>query len=142
MEPPRTAAGLDVVRIEEAARRAIAATDADDHLALGDARRHRDREVVLRVSHPRFPDWSTCRRIEREQAAIDDWRDDHALVQRDTAIDDAAADLGTHRGLVDLRIPSPLLFAGSRIDREDDAPIGDRVDDTIHCEGCGFLAAA
>jgi hypothetical protein len=60
-------AGHRVVGVEEAARRTIAAAGADDHLALGDARRHRHRVVILRERDARFPDHLAGFGVERLQ---------------------------------------------------------------------------
>ena len=107
VEAPGATAGHRVVRGEESARRAIAAARADDHFPLGDARRHRDRVVILRVGHARLPHRPCRCGIERVQPSVDDRRDDQPLVDRQTAIDDAAADLRPDRRLIDLRIPAP-----------------------------------
>ena len=56
------------------------------------------------------------------------------LIERDAAIHDAAADLRPHRGLIHFRIPAPLLFAGARIDRENDAPVRDAVDRAVRIQ--------
>ena len=69
-------------------------------------------------------------------------RDDHALVDGEPAIDDAATDLGPDRRLIDLRIPAPALLAGARIDGEHDAPVGDAEDRAVRDERRGLLPAA
>ena len=68
VEAPRAASGHRVVGVEESARRPIAAARADDHLALRDARRHRQRVVVLRIRDARFPHDLAGVRVERLQA--------------------------------------------------------------------------
>jgi len=140
VEPPSPTARHRVVGVEESARGPVAAAHADDDFPFRDAGRHRDREVVLRIRDARFPDRLACVRVERLQASVDDRRDDQAVVDRDAAIDDAAADFRPHRGLIDLRIPSPALASRSRVDGKDDAPVGDAVDRAVGEKRCGFLA--
>ena len=61
-------AGHGVVGVEESALGMIASADADDHFAVGDARRHGDGVLVLRIatraSQTGFPvsASSACRR--------------------------------------------------------------------------------
>src|SRR5262249_51347313 len=71
-----------------------------------------------------------------------DGGDDFAVVHRDAAIDDAAADFGADGGLIDFRIPTPALFAGAGVDGVDDAPVGDAVDGSVVFEGSTFLIAS
>ena len=68
--------------------------------------------------------------------------DDVALIDRQAAIDHAAADLRAHGRLIDFRIPAPLFLAGARIDGEDDAPVGDAVERAVRHQRRAFLVAA
>ena len=127
---------------ELAARRLVAAGRADDHLAARNARRHRQRVQILRIHDARFPHRLACQRVQREQAAVDRGRDDHAVVERDAAIHVAAADHRTRGRLVDLRIPAPEFLAGARVEREDDAPGRDAVERVVPHQRRAFLVAA
>ena len=89
----------------------IAAADAHDHLAVGDPGGHGDGVFVLRICDARLPNRLPGFSIQRLEAAIDDGRDDHALINRDTAIDHTTADGGPHGFLIDLGIPAPTLLA-------------------------------
>src|SRR5213075_2363441 len=94
---------------EESADRVLGTAHADDHFALCDARRHRDRIVVLSKCDARFPDWLTRFSIQSFESAIDHGRDYLALIDRNAAIHNAATDLWADSGLIDFRIP-PLSF--------------------------------
>ncbi len=90
----------------------------------------------------RLPDHFAGVGVERLQAAVDHRHEHHALVDREAAIDHAAANLRAYLRLVDPRIPAPLLLPGARVHGNDDAPVGDGVDDAVgHERGC-FLSAA
>ena len=142
VEAPRPLAGVRVERVDEAAHRILRSAAADDDLALRDPRRHRQRVLILRIRDARFPHRLSGQRVERDQASVDDRRDHLVLVERDAAIDDAAADLGLNGGAVHLRIPLPELLAGPRVDGEDDAPRGDAVEHAVRDQRRRFLVAA
>ena len=90
---PGELAGLGVEGGEESADGKFRAGDADDHFPFGDARRHGHRVAFVRIGHARFPDRLAGFGIERDQASIDDGRDDQVLIHREAAIHHAAADL-------------------------------------------------
>ena len=117
VEAPGAVAGGGVIGIEEAADGMVAAGDADHHLAVGDARRHGDGVPILRIGHARFPDHLAGEGVQRFQAPVDHGREDHAVIDREAAVDDAAAELGTDGGLIHFRIPAPEFLAGAGIQR-------------------------
>src|SRR5215471_17627078 len=119
----------------------LGAGDAYDDFAFGDARRHGDGVIFLRVRDTRFPNGLAGFGVERDEATVDDGRDDQALIERDATLHDAAADLGAGLILVDLGVPTPLFLAGARIDGEDDAPVGDAEESPVPEQGRSFLAA-
>src|SRR5262249_13188899 len=127
---------------EESANRILGAADADDHFSFGNARRHCDGVVVLWIGDARFPYGFSSLGIETHESPVNDRSDDLALVDRDAAVHDAAADLRTHCNLVDFGIPPPAFLAGPCIDRIDDAPIRDRIDASVPVERRRFLVAA
>src|SRR5207253_337399 len=90
----------------------------------------------------RFPHDLSRLCIEGIESSVDDGRDDLALVNRESAIHHAAADFGPDCGLVDLGIPSPTFLARARIDREDNAPVGDSVQAAIPLQQCCLLGTA
>src|SRR5262249_15245109 len=91
---------------------------------------------------PRFPHRFSTLGIETDESAIDHWRNDLALVNRDAAIHDTTTDLWPHGGLVDFRVPSPTFLTRSCIDSIDDAPIRDSVHAAVPVEWRRFLVTA
>src|SRR5206468_13099655 len=110
IEPPCQFSGIRIVRCEESADRILRTTHADDHFALCDARRHRDRVVILRKCDARFPDRLTGFGVQSFESAIDHWRDDFALINSNATIHNAATDLWRDSGLIDFRIPPPSFL--------------------------------
>ena len=94
---------------------------ADEDATVGDARRAGDRQPFGRIGGLDFPDLLAGPGVHGEQPAVQRAPDDLALPDRDTAVDDAAAQL--HRvfaGHVRVVLPQPL--AGLRIEGVDLAP--------------------
>src|SRR5204862_1222411 len=65
-----------------------------------------------------------------------------SLIDGKTAIDNTAADLRPHGGLIHFGVPTPAFLACARIDGEDNAPVGDPVDRAIPEERRAFLITA
>ena len=120
----------------------IAAGHADHHLAIGYAWGHGKGEPLLRKCHARFPEHFAGEGIQRFQPAIDDRSEDLAVINRQTAVDDATAHPGPDRFLIHFRVPSPKLLTGARIDRENHAPGSDAVNRVVPDQRRGFLIAA
>src|SRR6185312_5990629 len=142
IKAPRLRARPGVVRIDEAARRLIAARDPDDYFPACNPGGHRDRVEILGIRDARLPRRLARERVERDQPAVIHRRDDRAVVESHSAIDDAATDLRTHCGLIDFRVPPPDLLARRRIDRKDYAPGCNAVEGVIPNEGRAFLIAS
>jgi hypothetical protein len=64
------------------------------------------------------------------------------VIQRQPTVHYAAAHLVAGRLAVDFRIPAPLFLAGTRVNSEHDAPIGDAKDCVVPFEWRGFLVAS
>ena len=142
VELPDLAPGVRVVGGEEAARGTVAASRADDHFSLGDARRHGERLLVLSIGDASFPNRLAGVRVERHQPSIVDGNINLVVIERQAAIHDAAAHFVAGRFAVDFRIPAPFLLAGARVDGEHDAPVGDAEDRVIPDQRRGFLVAS
>ena len=127
---------------DEPAHRVFSARNANDRLPFGDARRHCEGVVLLRVGDARFPQHFARLFIQSEQPAVDRRRDDPAVIESDSPLHNAAADSGTQRGLVHFRIPTPLFLARPGIHGKHDAPLCGGEDHAIVNERGCFLTAA
>jgi hypothetical protein len=119
---PSLTAGLGVVGGDVAAHAILGAAVADDHLAVGHARRAGDRVGMLVVDDGVFfPNLPAARRVEGDQPPVIGADEDLALVQGDAPVHDVTAAAVT---LVarDLGVEGPDLLAGAGIDGVDDAP--------------------
>src|SRR5262249_4302219 len=131
-------------------RRKLGARIADEHLALGDARCHRDgiwRDFTffwLRDC-PRRPQKLSGRGVQSLHAAVNDGNKHLALVQRNTAAVHTTTKTRfarlVHRS-IRLRVISPDLFAGFRVDGSDDAPVRNGIEDAVREKRSRLLAAA
>ena len=129
-EPPRTLAGLHVVRIEEAADRELAAGDADDDLVLDDERRAGAGVAGLVIGHLHVPDHLAGLHIERHEVGIERGHEEPVAVDSEAAIHEAAADLhrvGRRQHLAVL----PDLTAGLGVDRPRVVERARHVDDPV-----------
>src|SRR5207247_10108453 len=90
IDPPCEWSGIRIVRCEESADRIFRTAHADDHFALCDAWRHRDRVVVLRICDEGFPKRLTRFGIQSFESAIDHGRDDLPLIDRTAAVANGA----------------------------------------------------
>src|SRR5262249_30970417 len=70
----------------------------------------------------RFPNRLARFGIESFESAIDHWRDDFPLIDRNAAIHNTATDLRPDIALIDFRIPAPSLLPRARIDTEYTTP--------------------
>src|SRR2546422_729289 len=127
IEAPCELSGIRVVCCEKSADRELGTAHADDHLALCDPRRHRDRVTVLGICDARFPNRFTCFGIQSFESAIDHRRDDFPLISCNAAIHNTATDLRPHSSLIDFRIPSPSFLPCAGIDGKNNTPIRDSV---------------
>ncbi len=147
VEAPDLAAGVDVERRQIAAVRGkLTAGVADEDLASRDSRRHGDRvrHGIGRDRHDR-PEQLPRGRVERLEPAIEHRHDHLAFVQRDTAAVDAAAEPARSEPgdrAIHLRVVTPELLAGPGVDREDDAPVRDAVEDAVGHERRRLLRTA
>ena len=147
IEPPELLAGVHIEGGEVAAiGRVLGAGIADDDFSLDDSGGHREGvgDVVFRRRLCGPQDLAVCS-IEPDESSVDDGNKKFSFVDRETAIDYAAADPVGSLGIdtvVHFRIVAPDLFARTRIDGERDTPVGDTVDHAIHGERSRFLLAA
>ena len=81
VELPGLLAGLGVIGGDVAARAEVAAAVADDHLAVGDARRARDRQRLTRLQGLRGPHRLAGLGVQRDQAPVEG-RDDRSCPSR------------------------------------------------------------
>src|SRR5262249_33693636 len=113
VEAPHFTAGVDIKgREETAVWSELGAGEPDDHLVLDNARSHCERVTrrVLRQNSSR-PLHFSARRIERDQSSVQDRYDDFAFIERESAVEDAAAHATVCRsgreGTVDSRVEAP-----------------------------------
>ena len=128
---PRLVAGLGVVGGDVAAHAVLGAAVADDHPAVGDARRAGDRVGMLVVGDGVFfPHLLAARRVEGDQPPVIGADEDLALVQGDAPVHDVTASpvalVARHLG-----IEGPDLLAGAGIDGVDDAPRRAHIHDAV-----------
>ena len=99
-------AGLGIVGFDEAAIAEFGAGHADDDDAFDDQRRAGHRVAVgryRRIGRFCLPDLLAGLGVERDNPIVHQRADDHALVDRGAAIDDAAAD-DAQRRPADIRV--------------------------------------
>ena len=142
VELPDLAAGVRIVGGKEAARRTVAASRANDHFSLGDARGNGQCLLVLHIADASFPDGLAGVCVERHQPAIVHGNINLVVIERQPAIHYAAAHFVAGRFAVDFRIPAPFLLAGARVDGEHDTPVGDAKNSVVPFERRGFLVAS
>ncbi len=120
----------------------VATGDANDDFAVGDARGHGDRVVILRIGYARLPDHLAGEGIQSFEPSIDDGGEDHSVIDCHATVDDPATDPGADRLLIHLRVPTPEFFAGASIQGENDAPVGDAEDGVVPDQRGPFLITA
>jgi hypothetical protein len=86
--------------------------------------------------------WAMSDRVQGFQPAVDDGRENPAIVDGKAAVHCPTTDLRPHRILVHFGIPAPPLSAGARVDGENYAPIRDAVNRVTPDQRRGFLIAA
>ena len=138
MGPPQMLAGRRIPSIDEAAGAEFGAGDAGQHHAVGDQRRHRHRVAFLDVGRLLAPELLAGLGVERNDMGIERGAEQLAIMDRDAAIDDAAAnDPWRLRRVLDLGLPD--LLAGLGVDRHRGAVGGDvdnaLVDDRLRLLG-------
>src|SRR6185312_9216292 len=140
VEAPVQLAGGRVVGRQIAAHAVLGAALADQHLAVGDARRAGDRVRLGRIGHLHGPDRLAGRRVQRDQLTGDGADVDLAVPDRDAAVDHVAARLEAvlagHLG-----VERPLRLAGRRVVRIDLRPGGGGVERAVHYQRRRLLAA-
>ncbi len=92
VERPDQPAVLRVERLHAAARAAVAAREADDHLAVVVDRRGRDREVLLPALGRDVPERLAGRAIERDEPRVEPADEHLVAAHRDAAARPAATD--------------------------------------------------
>src|SRR5205814_9524309 len=80
--------------------------------------------------------------IERNQSSVQHRNENLVLVYCNSPIHDAATGFRLNRGTIHLRIVSPEFLARPRIERIDDAPVGNAVKDAVGDKGGAFLITA
>ena len=111
-------AGGYIVSFEEAANAEFRAGHADDDDAVGDQRRARHGVAVLdrcRLGRFHLPDHLAGLGVHGDDLVVQKQPDDHPVVDRDAAIDDAAAHDAQRLRRIVVR-GAPELLAGQRID--------------------------
>ena len=121
------------------ARAVLGAGDAGDDHAVGDQRRYGHRISGLEVDGVLLPHLLAGFGVERDDIGVERRAEDLAVIERGTAVDDAAADDARHLGrIVDLGLPD--LLAGLGVDRHRRA-VGGHIKDAVVDERLRFLAA-
>ena len=107
IETPRELPGFSVVGRHVSAHAVLRTAVADDHLALGDARRARDREGLCLIDGGGLPGDFSAVGVERHEPAIEHADNHLAFVEGGAAIDHVAARkvvvLAVHLGVVPSR---------------------------------------
>src|SRR6185369_14585158 len=80
--------------------------------------------------------------IEGLQTAVVDGQIDLTVVESQPAVHNPATHFVAGGFAIDFRLPTPFLFAGARVHRELDAPVGDAKDGVVPDERRGFLIAS
>ena len=125
-------AGRGIVAFDETAMAELGAGDADDHDAFDDQGRAGHRIAVCRhggIRGLRFPDLVAGLGVERNDAVVHQGADDHALVNRRAAIDDAATDHAQRVRRIFV-FDAPDLLAGDGVDGRGQI-MGRHVDDAV-----------
>jgi len=140
VEAPGELAGLGVVGGDVATHAELRAAVADDHPALDDARRARDRVALTLVDSDDRPFRPARLRVDRDQAPIERAEIESAVPERGAPIDDVAAGFRA-RLARHLRIELPQESPGLDVEGLELAPGARRVEHAVDFEGRGFLAA-
>ena len=116
---PEPSAGAHVVRGDAAASGELAPRRADDDAVADDDGRHGDGVRRIGVGDDGFPSHRARRGIERDDTGVDRAEEDHAMAERDAAVDRAAARFGD----ADLRLVAPEALVCAEIERGDDVVV-------------------
>src|SRR6185312_12990068 len=139
--PPQLFAAVGVIGGEIPALLELRAGLTDEDSALGDARRARDGEPLLRIGRLDFPDCLSGLGVHGNQAAIERAPDHLALPEGDAPVHDATTQL--HRvSARNLRVVLPQLPAGLRIEGVDLAPGTGDENAAVDDDRCGLVDAA
>src|SRR5262249_39273854 len=114
--PPQALAAVRIIAFDITARAELGTGDTDDHNAIDDKRRARHRKALLRRAGAHVPELFARLHIERLHAPIEDGAEELAVVERASAIDDAAADGLDRIGRI-ARLGLPDLPARLHVDR-------------------------
>ena len=138
---PQLLSGVGVVRGDVAAHPVFGAAVADDHRVARDPGRPRDRVVGAGRGGLGGPAHRSVVAVQRDEAAVEEPGVDEVALQRDTAVDVAAAGAGAAVvGIGDARVPAPDFVAGGRVQREDEAERTGCVQHAVHDKGRGLQA--
>ena len=130
VETPGQLAGVGVVSGKVTAHAILGAAIADQHLALHDARRARDRVRLGAVDGVHFPALLARARVERHQATIERADVDGAFPHRHAAIHGVATGIATPR-TGHLGVEGPERLAGLGVECVHHAPDAGRVHPAI-----------
>ncbi len=139
-EAPDLAAGVGVISSEIAARIIFRAAVSDHDESVHDARRARDRVSAIAIDRVDVPDGFSGGGIELDETAVQRADIDRALPHRDAAIGNIAAGIAAPCAR-HLRIVSPELLAGFRIQRPNLAPRSRDIHYAVRHHGRAFEAA-
>src|SRR5262249_15858336 len=126
-ESPSELTGVGIERREKSANGIFGSADTNDNLTLRDARRHRDRVIVLWVCDSRLPKRLSGFGVESLKAGVDKWSDDLGLIDCNSAIYDSTTDFRAHCGLIDFRVPAPALLSRTGVDGKNNTPVRDAI---------------
>src|ERR1700755_2438986 len=122
-------AGLRIPSVDETTGTELRAGDASQDHPVSNEWRHCHRVAFFYIGRLLAPEFLAGLGIERDDIGIEGGAEQLALVDRGTAIDDAAThDARRLRGVFDLGLPD--LFAGFYVDRHRGAVAGD-IDDAL-----------
>src|SRR5579864_2071179 len=113
---PEVLAGTGIPAVDEEARAVLRPGDASDDHAVGDEGRTGHRVAIFEVDGVLLPDFFAGFGVERHDVRIKRGAEHLAVIERGTAVDDAAAHDARHLGrIIDLRLPDLMPTLG--IDR-------------------------
>ena len=115
-ERPQQVAVGGAERLDEAANSVHAAVGTDQHLAVGDRRRHGDQMALFRVGNRSVPQQSAGPGIQRHESGVDRAHEQPAALDRNAAVVVATAGRHDRPRLVPVL---PELLARRRVDRVD-----------------------
>ena len=143
MGAPELLSGLGFVGGHVAAHTVLGAPVSDDDRAARDPGRTGHCIVGAGRGRLRDPPHRSVGPVEGDQAAVQQARVDQVAVKRDAPVDVAAAGARPPVFLVgDRRVPAPDLFAGGRIQGEDEAEGAGSVENAVGDQGGGLQPRA